>query len=352
MINFKTFAKFFDFLPPELLHSLFIGFLKTQLYKTNNSFENLKIKVFGNEFKNPLGLAAGFDKNAEVIKGAINLGFGFLELGTVTPMPQYGNQKPRVFKIPEIEAVIQRLGFNNKGVEEFLDKLKRAQKIKSILGVNIGKNKNSKDLISDYNFLYQKLEAYSDYITINISSPNTPGLRDIQEKGNIEKLINSLSRIKKKKPTFLKLSPDLSRKNLENICRLVIKNKFLNGLILTNTTIQRDSLYKKPVKNSWKLGEEGGLSGVPLREKTNKIIRSAYELTNGKITIIGVGGISTGKDAFEKISMGASLLQLYTSLIYQGPNVVVRILSDLSCSLKRKGLKNVSDLIGKNINYY
>ena len=216
MINFKTFSKFFDFLPPELLHSLFIGFLKTQLYKTNNSFENLKIKVFGNEFKNPLGLAAGFDKNAEVIKGAINLGFGFLELGTVTPMPQYGNQKPRVFKIPEIEGVIQRLGFNNKGVEEFLDKLKKAQKIKSILGVNIGKNKNSKDLISDYNFLYQKLEAYSDYITINISSPNTPGLRDIQEKGNIEKLINSLSKIKNKKPTFLKLSPDLSRKNLEN----------------------------------------------------------------------------------------------------------------------------------------
>ena len=125
----------------------------------------------------------------------------------------------------------------------------------------------------------------------------------------------------------------------------------MNGLILTNTTIQRDSLYKKPVKNSWKLGEEGGLSGVPLREKTNKIIRSAYELTNGKITIIGVGGISTGKDAFEKISMGASLLQLYTSLIYQGPNVVVKILSDLSCSLKRKGLKNVSDLIGKNIKY-
>ena len=350
-MNFKSFSKFIDFLPPEFLHSLFIGFLKTQFYKKNDSFKNLKIKAFGNEFKNPLGLAAGFDKNAEVIQGALNLGFGFLELGTVTPMPQYGNQKPRVFKIPEIEAVIQRLGFNNRGVEEFLDKLKKAQKIKSILGVNIGKNKNSKDFISDYQLLYQKLEAYSDYITINISSPNTPGLRDIQEKGNIEKLINNLSTIKKKKPTFLKLSPDLSRKNLENICKLVLRNKFLNGLILTNTTIRRDDLYKKPVKNSWKLREEGGLSGAPLRAKTNKIIRSVYELTNGKITIIGVGGISSGRDAFEKISKGANLLQLYTSLIYHGPNVVTTILSDLSCSLKRKGIKNVSDLVGKNINY-
>ena len=350
-MNFKTFSKFIDFLPPELLHFLLISFLKIKFHKKNENFENLKVKVFGNEFKNPLGLAAGFDKNAEVIKGALNLGFGFLELGTVTPMPQYGNPKPRVFKIPEIEAVIQRLGFNNKGVEEFLDKLKKAQNIKSILGVNIGKNKNSKDFISDYHLLYQKLEAYSDYITINISSPNTPGLREIQEKGNIEKLINSLSTIKKKKPTFLKLSPDISKQNLENICKLVLKNKFLNGLILTNTTIKRDDLYKKPVKNSWKLGEEGGLSGTPLREKTNKIIRSVYELTNGKITIIGVGGISTGRDAFEKISKGASLLQLYTSLIYHGPNVVMTILSDLSCSLKRKGIKNVTDLVGENIDY-
>jgi len=350
-MNFKTFSKFIDFLPPELLHSLLISFLKTKFYKKNVNFENLKVQVFGTEFKNPLGLAAGFDKNAEVIKGALNLGFGFLELGTVTPMPQYGNQKPRVFKIPEIEAVIQRLGFNNRGVEEFLNKLKKAQKIKSILGVNIGKNKNSKDFTSDYHLLYQKLEAYSDYITINISSPNTPGLRDIQEKGNIEKLIDSISTIKKKKPTFLKLSPDLSRSNLANICKLVMKNKFLNGLILTNTTIKRDDLYKKPVQNSWKLGEEGGLSGAPLREKTNKIIRDAYELTNGKITIIGVGGISTGRDAFEKISKGASLLQLYTSLIYHGPNVVTTILSDLSCALKRKGIKNVTDLVGKNINY-
>ncbi len=201
-MNFKTFSKFIDFLPPEFLHSLFISFLKTQIYKKNDNFENLKIKVFGKEFKNPLGLAAGFDKNAEVIQGALNLGFSFLELGTVTPMPQYGNQKPRVFKIPEFEAVIQRLGFNNKGVEEFLEKLKKAHKIKSILGVNIGKNKNSKDFTEDYQLLYQKLEAYSDYITINISSPNTPGLRDIQEKGNIEKLINNLATLKKKNRLF------------------------------------------------------------------------------------------------------------------------------------------------------
>ncbi len=350
-MNFKTFSKVLDFLPPEYLHKLFIKFLQTQILKNKVKYENLKINVFDREFQNPLGLAAGFDKNAEVIKGALNLGFGFLELGTVTPMPQIGNKKPRVFKIPELEAVIQRLGFNNNGAEEFLKNLKKAENLSDILGVNIGKNKNSKDFVSDYCFLYQKLEPYADYITINISSPNTPGLRNIQEKGNIEKLLRSINRLKKKKPTFLKLSPDLSFENLKNICQLITKNNHFKGLILTNTTISRDNLFQSPVKNSWKLSEEGGLSGIPLKEKTNKIIRKAYELTNGKITIIGVGGISNGKDAFEKISLGASLIQIYTSLIYGGPSVVTKILSELSFCLKKKGIKNVSELVGKNISY-
>lgn len=350
-MNFRVFTKTFDFLPPEFLHKLFIRFLQTQIFKKEIKFENLKTNVCGREFENPLGLAAGFDKNAEVIQGALNLGFGFLELGTVTPMPQTGNKKPRVFKIPELEAVIQRLGFNNNGLEEFLENLRKAQNVKGILGVNVGKNKNSKDFVSDYCFLYQKLEPFADYITINISSPNTPGLREIQEKGNIEKLMTKISSLKKKKPTFIKLSPDISSENLKNICKLMTKHNSFKGLVLTNTTVSRDNLFQTPVKDSWKLSEQGGLSGIPLREKTNKMIRQAYELTNGKIVIIGVGGISNGKDAFEKISLGASLIQLYTSLIFKGPGVVIKILSELSFYLKKKGFKNVSELVGKNIRY-
>ncbi len=350
-MNFRTYSKILDFLPPEFLHQLFIKLLQTKILKKKVIFDNLKINILGKDFVNPIGLAAGFDKNAEAIDGALNLGFGFLELGTVTPMPQIGNKKPRVFKIPELSAVIQRLGFNNKGVEEFLENLKKIKRVNNILGVNIGKNKNSKDFISDYRFLYEKLLPHSDYITINISSPNTPGLRDIQKKGNIEKLIKNLSSIKKRKPTFLKLSPDLSEENLNNICSLVIKDDFISGLILTNTTISRDSLFKKPVKNSWKLNEEGGLSGKPLKDKSNILIQKAFSLTKGKIIIIGVGGVSSGKDAFEKISLGANLVQLYTSLIYEGPNVVIKILSELSLCLKKKGINNVSELVGKNISY-
>ena len=343
-MNFKTFSKFFDFLPPELLHSLFIGFLKTQLYKTNNSFENLKIKVFGNEFKNPLGLAAGFDKNAEVIKGAINLGFGFLELGTVTPMPQYGNQKPRVFKIPEIEAVIQRLGFNNKGVEEFLDKLKKAQKIKSILGVNIGKNKNSKDLISDYNFLYQKLEAYSDYITINISSPNTENLRSFHNENELNDLLYAIKKekvsLKTSVPTVLKISPDINDKEISNIIE-IIKKYDIEGIIISNTTDKNREKLLDTKKN-----EEGGLSGKPIKEISTKLIKKFYSGLNKKITIIGVGGIDSGEAAFEKITAGASAVQLYTGMVYKGPGVAREIKKELISILKNEKVKRITDIIG------
>ncbi len=350
-MSFRIFSYALDFLPPEVLHNLFLKFLQTKLYKVEPKFKNLRTKVFGREINNPLGLAAGFDKNAEVIRGALQLGFGFLELGTVTPMPQIGNPKPRVFKILEYEAVIQRLGFNNKGVEEFLRNLKSSRREYDTLGINIGKNKNSLDNFKDFCFLYEKLQPHSDYITINISSPNTPGLRDIQEKGNIEKLFQEISKVKKLKPTLLKLSPDISDKNLENICKLILKNDFINGLICTNTTVSRDCLFQKPVKKSWKLNEKGGLSGPPLKDKSNKLIKKVYELTEGKITIIGVGGISNGKDAFEKISLGANLIQLYTSLIYKGPGVVYKILKELSFSLEKKGLKSVNDLVGRNLSY-
>ncbi len=348
--NYNSLSKLTSFFPPELLHQFFLQALKFNLFQKKKKFENLNTFVLGRKFDNPLGLAAGFDKNAEVINGSFNLSFGFVEVGTVTPMPQKGNAKPRVFKIPEFEAIIQRLGFNNSGIEVFLNNLKKIKKNESeILGINIGNNKNSKDPISDFKFLYNLVQPYTDYVTINISSPNTPGLRDLQKKHKLEKILSTLSKFKKKN-TFIKLSPDLSDEELNDICKLSLSSKFIDGLILTNTTITREKLESKPVRDFWKISEEGGLSGPPLKELSNKIIRKTYKLTKGKIVLIGVGGISNGRDAFEKISCGCSLLQLYTSLVYKGPNVVVDILSELSGLLKDKGIKKVEDLVGKNIN--
>ncbi len=350
ILNYRSFSKLISFFPPEILHQFFLHVLKFNFFKKKKIYGNLYTKVLGKEFDNPIGLAAGFDKNAEVINGSFNLSFGFVEVGTVTPMPQKGNPKPRVFKIPEFEAIIQRLGFNNAGIEVFLNNLKKIKKNeREILGVNIGKNKNSKDPIADFKFLYNLVQPYADYVAINISSPNTPGLRDLQKKDKLEKILTTLLKFKKIK-TFIKLSPDLSDKELQDICKLSLNSKVVDGLILTNTTIRREDLKSKPVRDFWKISEEGGLSGPPLKELSNQIIRKTYKLTKGKIVLIGVGGISNGRDAFEKISCGCSLLQLYTSLVYKGPNVVVNILSELSSLLQEKGIRKVEDLVGKNIN--
>ncbi len=350
ILNYKTLSKLTSFFPPELLHQFFLQALKLNFFKNKKKFQNLHSKVLGIKFDNPVGLAAGFDKNAEVINGSFNLGFGFVEVGTVTPMPQKGNPKPRVFKIPEFEAIIQRLGFNNAGIEVFLNNLKKINKKENeILGVNIGNNKNSKDPISDFKFLYNLVQPFTDYVTINISSPNTPGLRDLQKKNNFKKILDTLSKFKKKN-TFVKLSPDLSDIELEDICKLSLSSGMVDGLVLTNTTTSRRNLESKPVRDFWKISEEGGLSGPPLKELSNIIIKKAYKFTKGKIVLIGVGGISNGRDAFEKISCGCSLIQLYTSLVFKGPNAVVNILSELSSLLKDKGIEKVEDLVGKNIN--
>ena len=339
-------------LPPELLHKLLINFLKLGIIKKKKRFNNLQTKLLNKTINNPLGIAAGFDKNAEAVEGCFGLGFGFIEVGTVTPMPQFGNPRPRVFKISEYNAIIQRLGFNNLGVENLIDNLRKIDvSSKGLLGINIGRNKNSPDLISDYLNLYEIVKNYADYITINISSPNTPNLRDLENKDQMGRLISKLSKLKKKTTTFIKLSPEISDENLEYICNVSMNEEFISGIILTNTTISREMLYKKPINDSWKIKEIGGLSGPPLKNLTNSIIKKAYEICKGKIQIIGVGGISNGKDAFEKISIGANALQLYTSLVYKGPNVVNDILEDLSNKIREKGLKNVNDLVGKNISY-
>ena len=221
------------------------------------------------------------------------------------------------------------------------------KKKNQILGINIGKNKNSEDNFSDYEFLYDIVKVHADYITINISSPNTPGLRDLQKKENVTKLISRLP--SKTKTTFIKISPDINDRELDDICNIALNSAKIDGLILTNTTISRQNLYSKPIKNSWKIEETGGLSGPPLRGLSNEIINRVYKKTKGKIILIGVGGVSSGKDAFEKISLGCNLVQLYTSLIYQGPSLIFNILTELSYLLKKNNLKNVSSLVGTNI---
>jgi dihydroorotate dehydrogenase len=339
-------------IPPEISHYLFIKILKYNLVKQKVDNKNLEVNLWGKSFKNPLGLAAGFDKNAEVINGCLDIGFGFVEVGTVTPKPQVGNAKPRVFRIPEYEAVIQRLGFNNKGIDFFIDNIVSFKKKSKngIIGCNIGKNKDTKDYVSDYSYLLKKCEEFSDYIVVNVSSPNTPGLRDIQKKEMINFLLKELhSKKTKKVPLLIKISPDINYSDLENICDIAITEKWLNGIIVSNTTTTRESLKNKPMKSSWKITEDGGLSGPPIFDISNAILSKTYRLTKGKVPLIGVGGISTAEDAFEKIAFGANLIQIYTSLIYQGPWVVPRILKGLSRLLDINGFKNIKSAVGHKV---
>ena len=343
--------KYFRFIPPEIAHYIFVKILQMEIIERKYFHENLKISLWGKTFSNPVGLAAGFDKNAESISGLFSLGFGFVEVGTITPLLQKGNPKPRVFRIPEYESVIQRLGFNNLGAKNALKNLKKCSKIKNnILGINIGKNSFTKDPLKDYLHLLETFGKYSDYIVLNISSPNTPGLRDLQKKENIK---NFLENIKKKnntqKPILIKISPDLLDSDLENICDLAKNTNFIDGIIVSNTTISRKMFGTKSIKNSWKIHEYGGMSGPPLFDLSNKILAKVYLETQGKVPIIGVGGVSSAQDAFEKIALGASLVQLYTALIYKGPNIVIEILEGLTKILKKKGFKNLKSAIGSKL---
>lgn len=349
---FEYLSKLTQFIPPELSHRLFIYFLKLELIRKEIDDEVLRINLWNKNFKNPLGLAAGFDKNAEVISGSLNLGFGFVEVGTVTYKPQYGNEKPRVFRIPEYNSVIQRLGFNNKGIEVFIKNIERYRERNQsgIVGSNIGKNKDSGDYTQDYLDLLKRCHKKSDYITINISSPNTPGLRDIQKKDKLNNLLKKLyDENHAKTPLLLKISPDISMSDLENICDISLNKEWLNGLIISNTTISRDSITHKQLRDPWKVHEKGGLSGPPLLDKSNQLLERTYKLTKGKVPIIGVGGISSANDAFNKIALGASLLQIYTVLIYSGPMIVIKILEGLKYLLLKNGFKNIQNAIGHKV---
>lgn len=294
--------------------------LVKSVYETNDP--RLEREVFGLKFKNPVGLAAGFDKDAKLFNELSNFGFGFIEIGTLTPKGQEGNPKKRLFRLKEDEAIINRMGFNNGGVAEAVERLKKNNSV--LIGGNIGKNKNTpnEDAIHDYEFCFEALYDYVDYFVVNVSSPNTPNLRALQDKEPLEKLLLTLqakNNLKSKpKPILLKIAPDLTDEQLLDIIEIVNSTK-IAGVIATNTTLSREGL-----KSENKV-EEGGLSGKPLAKRSTEVIRFLSEQSNRAFPIIGVGGIHSAQDALEKLNAGASLVQLYTGFIYEGPALIKKI---------------------------
>ena len=342
---------------PEKAHNLALNYLKflpkfSSLLVDPKNYENLNNSLWNLNFPNPIGMSAGFDKNAEIINSLFNFGFGFVEAGTTTPIAQTGNQQPRIFRLIEDQAIINRLGFNNLGANIFYNNLLKTNKNSSqIIGVNIGKNKDTIDSSSDYILLLEKFYNYADYIAINISSPNTKNLRDIQNEDLLNDFLQKISQCKnnlqkisqKNTPILLKIAPDLEFEQLKNIAKIVLNNS-IDGVIISNTTIARNLNLKSP-----KSIENGGLSGKPLFEKSNEILRNFYRLTEGKIPLIGVGGISNADDAYIKIKNGASLIQIYSAFIYHGFSLVEKIKKQLSEKLKKDGFKNISEAVGCNV---
>ena len=334
---------------PELSHNLSIRALKLGIYpKLIDKSEDtlLEQSIWGRRFKNPIGLSAGYDKNAEVIEPILNLGFGFTEVGTVTPRSQLGNPKPRIFRLREHQAIANSLGFNNLGMDVFEKNINQFNTQSSltnkIVGINIGNNKDSINILDDLKILFDRLHRLSDYIVVNLSSPNTPGLRDNLKSENFNRIVTSLIKFREdnhsKVPILFKISPDISDQDKKDIALIALAND-VDGLILTNTTVEK-SFLDYEIK--------GGISGKPLFEKSNNLIRDFYTLTSGKVKIIGVGGIFNANDILLKMKLGASLVQLYTSLAYRGPYHIKNLISDLKNLIHQEGYRNISDLIGQS----
>jgi dihydroorotate dehydrogenase len=303
------------------------------------STPTLETNVAGLAFPNPVGLAAGFDKDAEIAEQMLSLGFGFVEVGTLTPRPQEGNPKPRLFRLAEDEAVINRLGFNNRGQADSLRRLERRARWRGIIGVNVGANKDSVDRIADYANGVRAMAQVADYLTINISSPNTPGLRGLQEKGALEELLAAVREARSKKPIFLKVAPDLHKGDPDRIVRAAIDHG-MDAIIVSNTTVSR------PPLKSHRASEVGGLSGAPLKPLALDTLRKFRRASGGEILLIGVGGIATADDAWERIRAGASLVQLYSAMVYEGPGIARRIANGLVQRLKREGFANIAEVVG------
>ena len=338
-------------LDPETAHNLAIKSLKFNFIPSipdeNKDDPMFKTEIFGKDIENPIGMAAGFDKNAEVYNSLFKLGFGFVEVGTVTPLKQYGNPKPRVFRLVEDEALINRLGFNNIGAEKIISKITTNKKI-GILGVNIGPNKDTEDRTADYLKCLKTFHQIADYITINISSPNTENLRKFHDQKQLDDLLKSVEKEKQilnsKIPIVVKVSPDISDEEINKVSQVLLSNN-VKGIVVSNTS---DST-RESLANIQKY-QKGGLSGKPIRTKSTILINKFYKLLKGKIKIVGVGGVDSGASAYEKFVAGANYVQLYTGMVYRGPNIVSMIKKELRELLLKDGVKNFSEIVGKKTN--
>ena len=332
---------------PEKAHTLAIKSLKLNLipnvFDENKNDPIFQTKIFEKDLDNPIGMAAGFDKNAEVYNSLFKLGFGFVEVGTITPLKQYGNPKPRVFRLVEDEALINRLGFNNHGAEIVKDRIKRNKKL-GLLGINIGPNKDSSDRLNDYLIGLKTFYDDADYITINISSPNTENLRSFHEGNKLQDLLKSImterKNFKSNVPIAVKISPDISEDQMYQITEILLEHE-IKAIIVSNTSeATRDKL------SNIQKHQKGGLSGKPIEEKSNILINKFYKLLKGKIKIIGVGGVDSGQAAYDKFIAGADFIQLYTGMVFKGPNIAGIIKKDLKELLIRDGVKNYTEIVG------
>lgn len=343
-------AALFRAADPERAHRLAVTALRSRLVPAPRVpvDARLQVNALGLEFPNPIGMAAGFDKDAEVPDALLRMGFGFVEIGTVTPKAQPGNPRPRMFRLPEDEAVINRLGFNNAGHEAALARLGRRAGRPGIVGVNVGANKDAHDRLADYVAGIQAFAAVASYFTVNVSSPNTPGLRDLQAAQALDDLLARVSEARdaasaahgRQVPVLLKVAPDLDDEEIADIARIVLA-RGIDGLVVSNTTIGRPELAAAARE------ESGGLSGRPLFERSTVVLARLRTLVGPELPIIGVGGIATGDDAFQKLAAGATLVQLYTAMIYRGPWIATHVARELAARLEQEGIESVSDLSGR-----
>ncbi|HET7709324.1 MAG TPA: quinone-dependent dihydroorotate dehydrogenase [Sphingomicrobium sp.] len=327
-------------LDPETAHRATIAALRAAPVRLPpNLPASLHSRVAGIDFATPIGLAAGFDKNAEVPEELLSLGFGFVEVGTVTPRAQPGNPRPRLFRLREDRAVINRMGFNNDGQPAAFDRLLQCRHVHGVIGVNVGANKDSPDWVADYVAGVQAMRQVARYITINISSPNTPGLRGLQDEGALDALLEAVAAVDTGRPVFLKVAPDFGDGDAERIVRAAI-DRGVDAIVIGNTTVSRPPLRSKFA------GEAGGLSGAPLKSLALAGLRRFRQASGGEMVLIAAGGIATAEDSWERIRAGASLVQLYTAMVYEGPGIARRMAKGLAAILKREGFANIAEAVG------
>lgn len=331
-------------LPPEIAHRAAIRAVAAYPLRVRPDVDlRLRVGAFGLSFPNPLGLAAGFDKSAEAVDGLARLGFGFIEVGTLTPLPQAGNPKPRLFRLKDDAAIINRMGFNNDGYAAAAARLRLARR-KGVVGVNIGPNKDASDRVADYVRGVKTFADVADYFTINISSPNTPGLRNLHGRGDFGPLVEAVQEardsLSPRRPILVKISPDLDKDQLEGVLAVAVEKR-IDGLIVANTSVTRPALLKSSTAE-----ESGGLSGRPIFELSTRLVARCYQQTKGALPIIGVGGVEDAKTALAKMEAGAALVQIYTGLIYRGPSIVTEILHGLSAEAALRKIASISEIVG------